>query len=142
MTLKEKIIFIYYYFNFSILQTIQNVIFAHQKYWKCFQVDFLLSQSFRALSMYSYDEEPLSEFPTFNCYPTQDISKIDEFSVLQHLISGEDKFKCAFNILFQCLKFIFIETQLLNINNKVCVSFDLIMDQKHESSERYNFLHI
>lgn len=27
--------------------------------------------------------------------------------------------------------------KLLNINNKVCVSFDLIMDQKHESSERY-----
>uniref|UniRef100_A0A2S2P6Q3 Histone deacetylase 6 n=1 Tax=Schizaphis graminum TaxID=13262 RepID=A0A2S2P6Q3_SCHGA len=98
----------------SIVQTIQNVIFAHQKYWKCFQVDFLLSQSFRAVSMYSYYEEPLSVFPTFDCYPTQDISKIDEFSVLQHLIS---------------------ETQLLNINNKVCVSFDLIMDQKHESSE-------
>ncbi|CAI6357408.1 unnamed protein product [Macrosiphum euphorbiae] len=98
----------------SIMQTIQNVIFAHQKYWKCFQVDFLLSQSFKAVSMYSYDEEPLSVFPTVDCYPTQDISKIDEFSVLQHLIS---------------------ETQLLNINNKVCVSFDLIMDQKHESSE-------
>jgi len=40
--------------------------------------------------MYSYDEEPLSVFPTVDCYPTQDISKIDEFSVLQHLISGED----------------------------------------------------
>jgi len=43
--------------------------------------------------MYSYDEEPLSVFPTANCYPTQDISKIDEFSVLQHLISGKDIFK-------------------------------------------------
>jgi len=43
--------------------------------------------------MYSYDEEPLSVFPTFDCYPTQDISKIDEFSVLQHLISGKDIFK-------------------------------------------------
>jgi len=122
------------------VQTIQNVIFAHQKYWKCFQVDFLLNQSFRAVSMYSYYEEPLTVFPTFDCYPTQDISKIDENSVLQHLISGKDIFDCAFNIFIQYLKFIFIETQLLNINNKVCVSFDLIMDQKHESSERYNLL--
>lgn len=74
------------------MQTIQNVIFAHQKYWKCFQVDFLLSQSFKAASLYSYDQEKKSVYPTVDCYPTQDISKIDEFSVLQHLISGETIF--------------------------------------------------
>jgi len=98
----------------SIIQTIQNVIFAHQKYWKCFQTDLLLSPTYKAVSMYSYDEEPLSVFPTSNCYPPQDITKINQFSVLQRLISG---------------------MQLLNINNRVSISFDLIMDQKHESSE-------
>lgn len=76
--------------NFSIVQTIQNVIFAHQKYWKCFQTDILLSPTYKAVSMYSYDGEPQIEFPTFDCYPLQDTTKIDEFSVLQHLISGKD----------------------------------------------------
>jgi len=71
------------------LETIQNVIFAHQKYWKCFQAEFLLNPSYKAVSMYSYDEEPLSVFPTSNCYPLQDPEKIDEFSVLQNLISGK-----------------------------------------------------
>lgn len=71
------------------MQTIQNVIFAHQKYWKCFQADFLLNPTYKAVSVYSYDEEPLSVFPTRNCYPSQDITKIDEFSILQHLISGK-----------------------------------------------------
>ncbi|VVC27104.1 Hypothetical protein CINCED_3A008507 [Cinara cedri] len=98
----------------SIIETIHNVIFAHQKYWKCFQTEVLLSPTYKAVSLYSFNDEPLSVFPTANCYPTQDETKVDEFSVLQHLIS---------------------ETQLLNIKNKVCLSYDLIMDQKHESSE-------
>jgi len=42
--------------------------------------------------MYSYDEEPLSVFPTSNCYPPQDITKINQFSVLQRLISGNNKY--------------------------------------------------
>lgn len=81
------------------MQTIQNVIFAHQKYWKCFQNDFLLSPMYKAQSLYSYDDEPLSVFPTANCYPTQDTSKIDEFSVLQHLISGEDLYYSYMTLL-------------------------------------------
>lgn len=40
--------------------------------------------------MYSYDDKPLSIFPTANCYPAQDITKMDEYSVLQHLISGKN----------------------------------------------------
>ncbi|XP_050425682.1 histone deacetylase 6-like [Adelges cooleyi] len=98
----------------SVVETIQNVIYAHQRFWKCFQNEFLINQSYKPISMYSYDEQPPSVFPTRNCYPTQDMSKIDEFSVLHHLIS---------------------ETRLLNIKNKCCIAFDLIMDRKHESSE-------
>lgn len=64
------------------------MIYAHQKYWKCFQTDLFSYSTHKPMSMYSYDEEPLTVFPTSNCYPPQDITKIDEFSVLQHLISG------------------------------------------------------
>jgi len=46
----------------------------------------------KPVSIYSYNEEPLSVFPTNNCYPAQDQSKIDENSVLQHLISGMNTF--------------------------------------------------
>lgn len=66
------------------------MIFAHQKYWKCFQTDLHSNSSYKPVSMYSYDDEPLSVFPTRDCYPPQDISKIDEFSVLEHLISGKN----------------------------------------------------
>lgn len=48
----------------------------------------LLNPTYKAVSLYSYNEEPLSVFPTSNCYPLQDMTKIAEFSVLQHLISG------------------------------------------------------
>ncbi|XP_050531171.1 histone deacetylase 6 isoform X2 [Daktulosphaira vitifoliae] len=98
----------------SIVQTIQNVISVHQRFWKCFQNELLVNSSYKPILVYLYNEQPLSVFPTRNCYPLQDLSKIDDFSVLQHLIS---------------------ETQLLNIKNKCAISFDLIMDHKHESNE-------
>lgn len=52
--------------------------------------------------MYSYDNEPPSTFLTSNCYPTQDITKMDEYSVLQNLISGKH---ISVYIKFYCLMF-------------------------------------
>lgn len=76
--------------NFSVVETIHNVIFSHQKYWKCFQTEFLISPTYKAVPSYSFNEVLLTVFPTSNCCPIQDVTKIDEFSVLQHLISGEN----------------------------------------------------